>query len=391
MPENIETTSSQQKPKMRNFQTIIGLALLSLVFGGLGSFLFDKYLQTELVSRGVLNGGDDQVVVRELQPISVVENDAVVETVAAVESAVVSIISRGETRNFFNEELENISSGSGFIVTEDGFIATNKHVVEGATSVSVLTEDGKEFEANIVDIDPLSDFAMLKVEATGLPVVNLGFSDEVQVGESVVAIGNALGAYDNTVTTGIISGKNRTIVAGSQGEGARLEGLLQIDAAINQGNSGGPLTNLSGQVIGINTAVDRAGEGIGFAIPINDVRPAIDSVLAEGRIIRPLLGVRYINITPEFASLNDLPVEQGALLVDGEGTLESAVIAGGPADEAGLSSGDIILAINDDEITLDSSLVRLLQKHKPSESVNVRYLDGGEEEKSVEVVLGEAS
>lgn len=387
-------TTSEVSTKRKNAKihqlllTLIPTIAISLIVGTGGALVFEKYFKDDFIAAGWIDQ-DDGVIVREVQPVTVTENDAVVDAVKKVNPAVVSIISEQTSVNVFNQSLENVASGSGFIVTADGIIATNKHVVEGAKSVKVLTQAGKEYEAKILDIDPLNDFAVLKIDANDLPVVDLGYSDQVKVGERVIAIGNALGAYDHTVTTGIVSGTNRNIVAGGNGASDRLEGLLQVDAAINQGNSGGPLTNIGGQVIGINTAVDRQGEGIGFAIPVNDIRSAIESAIKDGRIIRPLLGVRYINVTPDFAAVNNLKVENGALLATGS-DVASAIVPGGPADKAGLKSGDIITAISDDKIDQESSLVRLLQKYKPGDKVTVHYNRDGDD-KTTEATLGEAS
>jgi S1-C subfamily serine protease len=304
----------------------------------------------------------------------------------------VSVISHLKTRNLFDQTLDNVASGSGFFITADGLVATNKHVIDGANTISVLTQDGKQYDAKLVDTDPLNDFAILRIDAKNLPVVELGYSDQLKIGEQVIAIGNALGSYDNTVTSGILSGINRTIVASSESsaDSSQLEGLLQVDAPINQGNSGGPLVNLTGQVIGINTAVDKSGEGIGFAIPINDLRPAIESAIAKGKIIRPLLGVRYINITPELKSLNKLPSDKGALVTAGQNSKLPAVVPDGPAAKAGIKDGDIILTINDVEITKDKSLIRALSKFNPGDAVSVTFLRDSKKQ-SVKVTLGQAN
>jgi len=292
-------------------------AVVALVFGALGAFILERYFIDDLIAAHLVDNKEDGVIMREVQPVSVIEEDAVVDVVSKVNPAVVSIVVTDQAKNFVGQPLQQTASGTGFILTEDGLIATNAHVITASNNASftVITQEGERFEAQVLDTDPLNDFAIVKIEASGLPVVDLGSSDQLKAGEKVIAIGNALGEYQNTVTTGIVSATNRSILAAGAGNRtSRLEGLIQVDAAINAGNSGGPLLNITGQVIGINTAVDAGAENIGFAIPINDLRPAIDSVIEEGRIIRPLLGVRYIPITSEIAALNDLPVEDGALV-----------------------------------------------------------------------------
>jgi S1-C subfamily serine protease len=379
---------TQPKKRARAFFALI--IFIALVVGFFGAFLYDAYGHAFFLSRGwlaasVTNG------VEKLQPITVVQNDAVVSAAAKVSPAVVSIISHSDNAktNFFGQTLGSTASGSGFIITSDGLIATNKHVIDGADKITVVTQDGGSFEAKLVSSDPLNDFAIVKVDKKDLPVVDLGYSDELKVGEPVIAIGNALGSYTNSVTAGVISGTDRNIVAQAESSSSSLDDLLQVDAAINQGNSGGPLVNIQGQVIGINTAVDKAGEGIGFAIPINDLRPAIESVIAQGKIVRPMLGVRYVNITPEIAGLNKLPVTSGALLESESGAVP-AVIPDGPADKAGLKKGDIIEAVNGQAVSQQQSLTRLLQKFKPGDTVEIKYLRDGKEA-TVKATLKEAS
>ena len=385
-----------EAPKKRKFawtrKAVTLFLVFSFLFGSLGALFYDTVLQDLLIAQGWVSSSSEKTIVRNQTPVTVIQNDAVVKAVAKVDPAVVSIISHVKTRNFFDQQLDNVASGSGFILTADGLIATNKHVIDGANTISVLTQEGKQYDAKLVDKDPLSDFAILRIEAKNLPVVELGFSDQLKIGEQVIAIGNALGSYDNTVTSGILSGINRTIVATdeSHSDSSQLEGLLQIDAPINQGNSGGPLVNLLGQVIGVNTAVDKSGEGIGFAIPINDLRPAVESVIAKGKIVRPLLGVRYVNITPELAALNKLPSERGALVTGGANSTQSGVVTDGPAAKAGIKENDIILLINDVEINKDQSLIRVLSRFKPNEQVTVTYLRD-EKKVTVKVTLGQAN
>ncbi len=221
-----------------------------------------------------------------------------------------------------------------------------------------------------------------------MPVVELGDSDKLEVGQKVIAIGNALGQYQNSVTTGVVSGIGRIITA-SDFTGASnetLENVIQTDAAINPGNSGGPLVNIIGQVIGINTAVDLEGQLIGFAIPINMAKSAIKSVIEKGRVIRPMIGVRYIPITKDFAASNNLSVSEGAFVYGGKGEL--AVIPGSPAAKAGIKEEDIITKVGDDKIDQNNSLAVLVQKYEVGEKVELTILRDGKET-IIEVTLAE--
>jgi serine protease Do len=224
-----------------------------------------------------------------------------------------------------------------------------------------------------------------------LPVVELGDSDELKVGQWVVAVGNALGQFQNTVTAGIVSAKGRQIQA-SDSDGTSTEtlsNLLQTDTAINSGNSGGPLVNLKGQVIGINTAVASGAQGIGFAIPINEAKSAIESIKKTGKIVRPYLGVRYQTVTPEIAKANNLSVDYGAIVLRGTGLTAFAVVPGSPADKAGIIENDIILEVNGDKIDADHSLVSLIQQYQVGDEVELKVLSKAKE-KTVKVNLEES-
>jgi|AntRauTorckE6833_2_1112554.scaffolds.fasta_scaffold00172_22 serine protease Do len=276
--------------------------------------------------------------------------------------------------------------GSGIIVSEDGLIVTNKHVVSDATSITVVTADGVEYKnVELVDEDPFNDIAYLQLDgAEGLEAATLGDSSEVVVGERVIAIGNALGEYPNTVTYGIISGLSRPVVAGNRGGTSfeSLENLFQTDAAINPGNSGGPLVNMDGEVIGINTAVAGNAENIGFSIPINDVVPGIESVIENDELIRPYLGVRYIGLTSALAERYDLDVEQGAYVLD-DGVTE-AVLDGSPADDAGIEPGDVIVRVGGEEITKQRALSTIMTQQQVGDEIDVViYRDGERQTLSV--------
>ncbi|MFH0905693.1 MAG: trypsin-like peptidase domain-containing protein [bacterium] len=321
--------------------------------------------------------------VNKNETVTLTEDSAIIETVKKVSPTVVSIVSSQNVRSIFGGLVEQKEAGTGFIVESDGLIVTNKHVVSSdQAKYQVLTANGKSYEAEIVARDPLADLAMVRIKASNLAVVELGDSDKLELGQRVVAIGNALGEYQNTVTTGVISGIGRTINAiNAQGQSEKLDGVIQTDAAINPGNSGGPLVNLAGQVIGINVAIDSQGQAVGFALPINSVRTAIKAVIAKGEIVRPKLGLRYIQITKEFAALNKMDIAEGVLVARGNTAAEVAVQPGGPADLAGIKEGDIIVSIGSQKITDTTSIPSILQKYTPGESVEIEYIREGKTKK----------
>ena len=291
-------------------------------------------------------------------------------------------------------EKREIGGGTGFIVScqpaEGCLILTNKHVVaDKEASYTVLTNEGEKFEAQVLARDPVNDIAILKVEEPGLPGLKLGDSDKIQIGQTVIAIGNALGEFRNTVSLGVVSGLKRSITATSGlGQIEQLAGVIQTDAAINQGNSGGPLLNLRGEVIGINVAMALGAENIGFALPINIAKRGLEQVKAKGKISYPFLGVRYVLITPEIQKKNNLPVDYGALIIRGETSADLAVIPGSPADQAGLVENDIILEVDGTKVDSKNNLARLIQEHQIGDLVNLKVLHKGQE-KMVQVKLGE--
>lgn len=279
------------------------------------------------------------------------------------------------------------SAGTGIILTKDGLIMTNRHVVpDGTTSVSVTFSDGTVYDdvkvvGRTSDSDSL-DVAFLKIQDTKgktLVPASLGDSSRVKVGDAVVAIGNALGQFQNTVTSGIISGYGRSLQAsasdGSSSE--NLDNLFQTDAAINEGNSGGPLVNLDGEVVGMNTAMATQSQSIGFAIPIDELRGAIDSVKSTGKLERPFLGVLYIPITADVKQQYNLSVSQGAYIPNEVQARQTTVISGGPADKAGIEPGDILTKINDVSINESHSITSLLGQHKVGDSVKLTIVRDG--------------
>jgi serine protease Do len=277
------------------------------------------------------------------------------------------------------------SAGTGIILSSSGYIITNRHVVpEGTTKVSVTLSDGTKLkDVKVVGrTSPKSslDIAFLKVgnkKGEKLNPAKLGNSAKMKVGDKVIAIGNALGQFQNTVTTGIISGYGRSVQAGSEtGHNVEtLQDLFQTDAAINHGNSGGPLVNVNGQVIGINTAIAGNAQNIGFAIPINDVKGLVDQVLSTGKFVQPFLGVRYTSITNDIAKHYNLRVDQGAYILPRE-QAGNSIVPHSPADKAGLKPGDIIIAVNGQKIDSRHSLTSLLDQHKAGDTVKLSVVRG---------------
>lgn len=317
-------------------------------------------------------------------------NTATVEDVVKkVSPAVVAITAEERTQSMFGRTYVAQSGGSGFVVRKDGLIVTNKHVVNSDNATYTVTmSDGKKYPAKVQAKDPVADLALIKISAYNLPVATLGDSSKLALGQRVIAIGNTLGEYQNTVTTGVISGVNRNITATDGASGSeKLNNLIQTDAAINPGNSGGPLIDMNGTVIGINTAVDAQAQAVGFAIPINSVKNQIQAVASGGEITRPKLGVRYIQLNPEIASANNLPAEQGALVAHGNSMSAVAVEVGGPADVAGIKEGDILTTINGVAITESNDLVTILQQYKPGDKISVKLLRQGQT-KTVQITLG---
>ena len=355
-------TANNQSQTQRPWWFLAFIVLLSAGFGFVGGSL------TDLVDNATMQIEQQRQVIDS-------EGQLIAEIADQVGPSVVSVELEQQVGFRVQQGL-----GSGIIITEDGLIVTNKHVVEDATVITVVTADGVEYDdVEIVDEDPFNDIAYLQIkDAEGLQPATLGDSSDVVVGERVIAIGNALGEYPNTVTYGIISGLSRPVVAGSFGGTSfeSLENLFQTDAAINPGNSGGPLVTLDGEVIGVNTAVAGNAENIGFSIPINDVIPGVESVKENGELVRPYLGVRYIGLTPALAERYDLEVEQGAYVID-DGVTE-AVLDGSPADEAGIEPGDVILSIDSEDITQQRALSTIMIQQQVGNEVEVEVSRGSE-------------
>jgi serine protease Do len=391
-------------PRSTVFIVLLAItALISASFGILGGFLYDNYMT---LTSGLLPEPDlaDKNIIRMIE-----EESSTIAVVEKVAPAVVSIVVEqkksavnnrqyslydyfyGQAPTEFDaspDELVEVGAGTGFFVTSDGYIVTNRHVVDFEDAVfTVITNDDQEYSATVVDIDPFFDIAILKVEGQDFLTVTFGDSENLEVGQTVIAIGNALSQYQNTVTKGVVSGVNRRLSAFDYSSGGEIiEGAIQTDAAINPGNSGGPLINLLGEVIGMNTAVSSNGQGLGFAIPVNEIKQAIEAVKKEGRIVRPWLGVRFTMLSEEYAAEKGLVIEEGAFLTADEG--QEAVVANGPAAKAGLLSGDIITKVNDKILTEEITLSQVVRQYLPGEVLKLTVWRD-EIEKIIEVVLEE--
>ena len=313
----------------------------------------------------------------------------VADVVDKVGESVVSIVTSVTATSYFGQSYTSQAAGTGIIVTADGYILTNKHVIDGAKSITVVLDDGTTYEnVEVAAVDPLNDVAFLKIkDVSDLKAATLGDSKTITVGQQVIAIGNALGQYQNSVTSGIVSGTGRSLTAtdatGTMSE--RLSDMIQTDAAINSGNSGGPLVNAAGQVVGINTATSQAAENMGFAIPISSVKGMLKQLTETGEAKRAYIGVYSEEITPEVAKKYNLPVTEGVYLYSASSY--SAIISGSPADKAGLKNKDIVTAVNGVKLGASGSLSSLIGEYKPGDTVQLTVIRDGKEI-AVNVTLG---
>ncbi|MFH1207053.1 MAG: trypsin-like peptidase domain-containing protein [Patescibacteria group bacterium] len=396
----------------------IGVLIISILVGAVSGLVFGAWASSDStvsswVQKNILGRNSTPSVTSAStitpQTLSVTEDSATIDVVKKSSPAVVSIVITQDLSKIYSNSgadlfpfgmfnfgtppqgQQEVGAGSGFIISSDGMIMTNKHVVSTTDAeYTVVMNDGKKYSAKVLATDPFNDVAIVKIDAKDLPTLTLGDSSALQIGQTVIAIGNALGQYQNTVTKGVVSGLSRTVTAGDgSGQSETLQDIIQTDAAINSGNSGGPLLDLAGQVVGINTAVNSSGQLVGFAIPINQVKNAVESVKKNGTIIRPYLGVRYVIINGDVAEKNKLSVDYGAMVVRGDDQTEFAVIPGSPADKAGIVENDIILEVNGQKISEDHSLATELQKYNVGDSVTLKISHAGTE-KTVSAKLEQA-
>jgi 2-alkenal reductase len=310
---------------------------------------------------------------------------SVTQVVQQVGPAVVTVVGTVPSQNaFFGRTADAQVSGSGVFITEDGYILTNNHVVEDATNLILILADGSQQPAELIGADVYADLAVLKTAGPAPAVASLGNSDSLDPGETVIAIGSPLGDFMNSVTAGVVSATGRSI---DSGYGYQIEGLIQTDAAINEGNSGGPLVNLAGEVVGINTLVVRrsgsgnVAEGLGFAMPSNTAQAVASQIIETGRFSRPYLGLQWQAITPNIARMYRLPVEWGVYVTQ--------VVNGSPADQAGIQSGDIITQVGEFELNESQSYINALFEYQPGDQVTIGLVRDGQPIE-VQVMLSEA-
>lgn len=344
-----------------------------------------------------ISGGGSSLIQNNQTRTVVQEENAVI---TAVKNASPSVVAIGENQQIQNPnfgfinpfgqpipqqqapQTQNNTIGTGFVVTSNGLIVTNRHVVSDiGASYTVVMKDGKKLAIKKIYRDPTFDLALIQTDGTNLKPLDLGDSSNLQVGQTVIAIGNALGQFDNTVTTGVVSGLGREVSAGDpfSGSSESLTNLIQSDAAINPGNSGGPLLNSSGQVIGVNVATTAGAQNIGFAIPINTVKAMIDQFNKTGTISRPFLGISYRFLTRDIALLNNVP--QGAYI--------EQVLQGMPADKAGIQSGDIITKIDGQNVTAENTISDAIARKKVGDTVTLEVWSNGNI-KTVNATLAES-
>lgn len=373
---------------MKNY-TLVLVSLFSLVFGAVGGGV-SSYL--------ILSQQGDE----NNETVINFENGSYESVWEKASPAVVSVVALKDLSEYTQQtqgagELSEVSSGTGFIITADGLVVTNKHVVsDSEAEYVVILDDGTQLDAEVLDKDTLNDIALIQItgedERLGeLPTLEFADSDQIGVGDPVVAIGNALGQYSNTTTVGIISATDRQIVASSgYGFSENLVNLFQTDAAINPGNSGGPLLNMEAEVVGMNTAIDTTASGIGFAIPSNDIAAVVKSYQEFGRIMRPFVGVRYIPVTPEVQARFQIDIDTGVLIVGDQNAGTPGVVEGSPAEEAGLKEGDVILMVDDKELTSTYSLSNAIAGYLVGEVVTLKIWRDGEE-MSIQLELVEST
>ena len=371
--------------------SVITAAVLSAILASSGTFLL-------LRASGAFDGraGTGGVIPITTAgakiPVAIDESSAVIDAAAKAGPSVVRILVSGTVADPAGGTIPEQGIGSGIIFDANGWILTNRHVVTDASgstasSVTVELKDGHQYQGSVYGIDTLTDLAIVKISASGLPTATIGVSADLQVGQLAIAIGSPLGTYSNSVTSGIVSATGRSVTVQS---GDRLNNLIQTDAAINPGNSGGPLLDAIGNVIGINTAVATGSNGIGFAIPIDIARPIMQQALAGQPLARPYIGIRYEPITPQVQARDKLTQDHGALVSrakDASGGSQSAVVAGGPAEKAGVKEGDIIVAVGNQTVDTEHPLDLVLAGFSPGQTVDLKIVRGSSTI-SVSVTLG---
>jgi serine protease Do len=364
--------------------SLIGMLIVGLIFGAIGGGITGGLVAQNALQAQATRVAANNLIVPVAAPVTTAQrasdtNSAVVAAVQRVGPAVVTVVNTMPRQRIYgwfggNSVQQPKGSGSGVIVSPQGYIITNNHVVAGYASLEVIFADGSTVPADMIGTDSVTDLAVIKVNVSVPAVADLGASDQLQIGEAVIAIGSPLGDFKNTVTYGVISALGRTL---DTDDGTSYEKMIQTDAAINEGNSGGPLVNLAGQVVGINTAIVRGNsnssavaEGLGFSIPSQTVSEITSQLVAKGYVERPYLGARWQLISPEIAQFNNLPMQWGVYI--------NAVVSGGTADLAGVRAGDIITRLGADPIADQSGFANLLNHHQVGENITIEVWRDGQ-------------
>lgn len=366
----------EQKPKKeRKFLKFFALILIgALIGGGIGSLITSNYIKNSLPYYSTnINNNETQIV--NISKVIELEQSQIIDVAERVSPAVVRISTTQIVSDlFFSYETSGL--GSGYLISSDGEIVTNNHVVSDAKKITVTLSDGSEYDATIIGTDPSSDIALIKIDGKDLPYLSFGDSSTLKVGQSVIAIGNPYG-LDHTVTTGVISALERSLTFD---DGTTLVGVIQTDAAINPGNSGGPLLTLTGDVIGMNTAIQQSAQGIGFAISSSTIIKVISDIKLFGKVVWPFLGISGVSITDDIAKRNNLPTNKGVLIV--------SVYPGTSAANAGLKSYDIITKFDGNDVTSVQEITKYLRQHNVGDKVKIEiYRDNKKME--LEIILME--
>jgi serine protease Do len=352
-------------------------SLFLVVFVG-GWFIFNNNSKITDVVADTLRLDDQEATIRAIKKVM-----PAVVNIIVMDKKITTTINLNTGEQTQKTDTVQKGSGTGFLISADGLILTNKHVVsvgdEKTAEYKIVLNTGKRYYAQLIGKDPINDLAVLKIFDKNLPYAQLGDSDKLQIGSTVIAIGNTLGRYQNSATKGIVSGLGRSIEASDQSGTTTevLDNVIQTDAEINLGNSGGPLVDLDGNIIGVNVAIDQDGKSIGFAIPVNDAKPVIKSVREIGRIVRTRLGVRYFMLTPEIAQDNNLAKSVGAWVPISEEVETPSVLADSPAAKAGIKEGDIITEINGIKLQDRTTLLSVIQKYKPGNKIGLKVFRDG--------------
>jgi serine protease Do len=372
--ETVSEPQNNMHMSRHRFGRVIAIILLVSILGIASGFAGARLStmtngSNQLTSR-LSSGVDGNKIITQ-------EEENLASVVSKVSPSVVSIITQSQSTDFSLGSATQEGAGTGIIIGKDGYVMTNKHVIDGVNTVGVVLSDGTKYDdVQVLGTDPLNDVAFLKIpNVDNLPAAELGDSTSIRVGQKVVAIGNSLGQYQNTVTSGIVSGTGRPVSAQSGNAVETLTDLIQTDAAINPGNSGGPLLNLQGQVVGINTAIAADAQGIGFSIPIGATKGILKGVLAGKGVQRAYLGINYIPITADVAGQYKLPVKKGAYVYKGPG--QTAVAANSPAANAGIKDKDIITKVGDIEVGDRGSVASLVAEYAPDDTVQLTILRDG--------------